>query len=106
MLSWIKKLFAKKCVKTGESDTVYVGNLAYSITKSHLETAFSVYGTVTATRVIRDRQTGRSKGYGFVTFRKAEHAQKALAMSGHDLRGRQIRVSLAKDKSQMQDSDE
>jgi cold-inducible RNA-binding protein len=76
---------------------LYVGNLSYSTTDESLNGAFSVFGTVSSARVIIDRETGRSKGFGFVEMASDEEALKAVAeMDGKDLEGRNLKVAEAK----------
>ena len=78
---------------------IYVGNLAYATTDEGLRSAFSQYGEVTAVRVVTDRMTGRSKGFGFVTMPDAAQAQAAIdALNGHELDGRTVRVNESQPK--------
>ncbi len=77
---------------------LFVGNLAFSTTKEDLEAAFAVYGVVTEVKIPVDRDTGRVRGFAFVTFEKQESAEKALALDGQDLNGRPIRVNVAQEK--------
>ena len=73
---------------------IYVGNLAYATTDDGLKAAFAAFGEVTAVRVVTDRMTGRSKGFGFVTMPDAAQAQAAIdALNGHELDGRTVRVN-------------
>ena len=73
---------------------IYVGNLAYATTEDGLKAAFAAFGEVTAVRVVTDRMTGRSKGFGFVTMPDATQAQAAIdALNGHELDGRTVRVN-------------
>ena len=73
---------------------IYVGNLAYATTDEGLKAAFAAYGEVTAVRVVTDRMTGRSKGFGFVTMPDAAQAQAAIdAINGHEIDGRQVRAN-------------
>ena len=77
---------------------LYVGSLAYGVTKEELNEFFSAYGEIKEATVIMDRATGQSKGFGFVTFSTSEAAQHALnEANGKDLKGRSIKVSLAKE---------
>ena len=79
------------------STKVYVGNLAFSATEKDLRDAFSPYGELTEVVVIMDRFSGRSKGFGFVTFANDENAEKAISeMNGKEVQGRAIKVSVAK----------
>jgi len=76
---------------------LYVGNLAYSVTSESLNTLFAQHGTVESAQVIMDRDSGRSKGFGFVEMSSSEEAQAAInAMGGQDVDGRQLKVSEAK----------
>jgi RNA recognition motif-containing protein len=76
---------------------LYVGNLSYDTTEDTLRTLFAEYGEIEAVRVITDRYTGRSKGFGFVEIATEEAAQKAIeALNGKSVDGREIRVDKAK----------
>lgn len=76
---------------------LYVGNLPFSINDESLHQYFSSVGTVETAKVIVDRQTGRSKGYGFVEMSSDEEAQKAIQeLNGKDNNGRPITVSEAR----------
>ena len=78
---------------------IYVGNLSYNTFDQGLGEAFSAFGQVVSARVITDRDTGRSKGFGFVEMSSDSEAQAAIAaMNGRDLDGRQIKVNEAEDK--------
>ena len=78
---------------------IYVGNLAYATTDEGLKSAFAAFGEVTAVRVVTDRMTGRSKGFGFVTMPDAAQAQAAIdALNGHELDGRTVRVNESQPK--------
>jgi len=76
---------------------LYVGNLSYGITDSALEQMFAAHGTVQSAQVIMDRDTGRSKGFGFVEMGSDQEAQAAIAaLSGKDMNGRALTVNEAK----------
>lgn len=78
---------------------LYVGNLSFSAEENELQQEFGAFGNVTDVKIIKDRETGRSRGFGFVTFDTIENAHTAVeAMNGRDVGGRQLRVSLAKSK--------
>lgn len=80
---------------------IYVGNLAFSATEDDVRKAFEAFGQVTSVSVIKDRDTGRSKGFGFVEMAEAEAAQAAIAgLNGKDLGGRPLRVNEAMPKNQ------
>jgi len=76
---------------------LYVGNLTYGVTDSTLEQMFAAHGTVESAQVIMDRDTGRSKGFGFVEMKTEQEAQAAIAaMNGKDFEGRALTVNEAK----------
>ncbi|RKY17109.1 MAG: RNA-binding protein [Planctomycetota bacterium] len=76
---------------------IYVGNLAYATTEESLRRLFEAYGTVSSARVITDRVTGRSRGFGFVEMPNDSEAQAAIeALDGSVLEGRRIRVNPAR----------
>ncbi len=76
---------------------LYVGNLSYNTSSSELEQLFGQHGTVQSAEVIQDRDTGRSKGFGFVQMGSDEEAQAAIAaLNGQDLDGRALTVNEAK----------
>jgi len=78
---------------------LFVGSLSFSTTDKELENAFSRFGTVTEAKVINDRDTGRSRGFGFVTFEEDTAAQAAIdEMNGKMLDGRTITVNEAQEK--------
>ena len=76
---------------------IYVGNLPYRVTKDEFIAFFSSCGTVEDAHLVSDRQTGRAKGFGFVTFDSADAAQAALKLNGHELQGRPVRIDLARE---------
>ncbi len=76
---------------------LYVGNLTYGVTDSQLEQMFAAHGTVQSAQVIMDRDTGRSKGFGFVEMGSDQEAQAAIAaMNGKEVDGRSLTVNEAK----------
>lgn len=77
------------------SKNLYVGNLSYNTTSDDLRKAFESYGEVTSASVVMDRETGRSRGFGFVEM--ANGADEAIsALDGADLQGRQLTVNVAR----------
>ena len=75
---------------------LYVGNLSYGIKSSDLEQMFAAHGPVTSAQVISDRETQRSKGFGFVTMNDQAELQKAISMfNGNDFNGRPLTVNVA-----------
>jgi RNA recognition motif-containing protein len=78
---------------------LFVGNLPYSVDDSDLEAAFSAHGDVVSALVVRDRETGRSRGFGFVEMATEEAAEVAVgALDGFELDGRRLRVNAAQPK--------
>lgn len=78
---------------------LYVGNLPYSVGASELQQLFEPHGTVTSAQVIADRDTGRSKGFGFVEMGSDQEAQAAIAaLNGKDIDGRPLTVNEARPK--------
>ena len=77
---------------------IYVGNLPWSVTDADLGKLFAEYGTVETAQVVTDRDTGRSRGFGFVEM-AAQHADQAIAkLNGHTIESRQLRVNEAQSK--------
>jgi len=80
---------------------LYVGNLAYSIRDEDLQQSFSQFGTVTSAKVMMDRETGRSKGFGFVEMGSDAEAQSAInGMNGQALAGRAVVVNEARPREE------
>ena len=78
---------------------IYVGNLAYKTTDDDLRALFSEHGEVTSARVVTDRVSGQSKGFGFVEMPDRDAAQKAIdAINGNDFQGRKLRVNESQPK--------
>ncbi len=86
--------------KTGAmAKKLFVGSLSWDTTDDGLQEAFAQFGEISEARVICDRDSGRSRGFGFVTFNDDEAADKAIAaMNGFQLDGRAIRVDVAQDR--------
>lgn len=83
------------------SSKIYVGNLPYSVTDASLKSNFGEIGSVSSARVMMDRETGQSKGFGFVEMASAELAQAAIkALHGVSVDGRSIVVSLARPREE------
>src|SRR3989344_7550167 len=83
-----------------DKNKLFVGSLPWSVNSDGLREMFAQYGEITEAVVITDRNTGRSKGFGFVTFVKEEDAQKALEMNGKEIEGRTIVVNMAKPREE------
>jgi len=79
---------------------LYVGNLGYSATDADLQQLFGAYGTVQSAQVINDRDTGQSKGFGFVEMNSSTEAEAAIAaLNGKQHDGRALKVNEAKPKT-------
>ncbi|KAF8012872.1 hypothetical protein BT93_I0898 [Corymbia citriodora subsp. variegata] len=82
------------------SSKLFIGGLSYGTDDMSLKEAFAGYGEIIEARVIMDRETGRSRGFGFVSFASSDEASNAIqGMDGQDLHGRRIRVNYAVEKS-------
>ncbi len=80
---------------------LYVGNLSYEVSNSDLETMFEPHGTVQSAQIIIDRDTGRSKGFGFVEMGNDQEAQAAIAgLNGQDQKGRALTVNEARPREE------
>lgn len=80
---------------------IYVGNLPFSFGEKELRKAFSSYGEITEAVVITDKYSGRSKGFGFVTFASDDAARTAIKeMNGKEVNGRELRVNEARAKEE------
>lgn len=78
---------------------IYVGNLSYKVSDNDLKETFEKFGEVTSAKVITDRDTGRSKGFGFVEMENDSEAQNAIDdLDGTEMAGRTIKVNKAKPK--------
>jgi len=76
---------------------IYVGNLSYQMTEDELREAFAAYGDVSEVKVLSDRETGRSRGFGFVEMPNQSEGEAAVAeLNGKDVGGRALRVNEAR----------
>jgi len=82
-----------------DKNKLFVGGLPWSVNNDSLKAFFDSYGEIVEAIVINDRMSGRSKGFGFVTFAKEEDAQKALEANGKDIEGRKIIVNVARPRA-------
>lgn len=81
---------------------LYVGNLAFSTTEEQLRTLFAQAGTVTAVDLIKDRNSGESKGFGFVQMSNQSELQQAIRMfNGYTLDNRELKVNIARPKEEV-----
>lgn len=80
---------------------IYVGNLPWSTTENDLRAAFEAYGTVSSVAIIKDRNTGRSRGFGFVEMDSSEEAAAAInALNGSEMEGRDLKVNEARPRTE------
>ncbi len=77
------------------SKNIYVGNLSWSATDEDLRSLFATYGNVLSAKVVEDRETGRSRGFGFVEMDSADAVQAIEALNGQNFQGRDLRVNEA-----------
>jgi len=83
------------------SNKLFVGNLSFNTTESDLNAAFGAHGTVTETNLMMDRETGRPRGFGFITMSSSDEAQNAItALNGKDMDGRALTVNVAKPREE------
>ena len=76
---------------------IYVGNLNYNLSEDELEKVFSSYGEVASVKIIRDKYTDQSKGFGFIDMANDADAQKAIdELNGTEVKGRELRVNQAR----------
>ncbi|HEV3081116.1 MAG TPA: RNA-binding protein [Gemmataceae bacterium] len=86
------------------ANKLYVGNLSYEVTDSDLQNLFVPHGAVQSAQVIMDRDTGRSKGFGFVEMDNNDQAQAAItALNGHEVNGRTLTVNEARPRQERGD---
>ncbi|CAH8334656.1 unnamed protein product [Eruca vesicaria subsp. sativa] len=85
-------------IRCMSSSKIFVGGISYSTDEFGLREAFSKYGEVVDAKIIVDRETGRSRGFAFVTFTSTEEASNAMQLDGQDLHGRRIRVNYATER--------
>ena len=78
---------------------IYVGNLSWEVTEDELRDEFAAFGEVKSARLITDRMTGRSRGFGFVEMMNNDEAKAAIAdLNGKDVKGRNMKVNEARDR--------
>lgn len=81
------------------SNKLYVGNISWGLDEGSLTDSFAAFGEVKSVKIIKDHDTGRSKGFGFVEMGNADEAQAAIDnLDGKDMDGRPLKVNIAQDK--------
>jgi len=83
----------------GDENKIFVGGLSWGTDDQGLRAAFEGFGDIVEAKVVNDRETGRSRGFGFVTFTSGDAVAKALSLNGTELDGRTIRVDKAASRS-------
>jgi cold-inducible RNA-binding protein len=97
----LRKAAVSRTVKRHMNSKLFVGNLSFNTTESDLSAAFAAFGTVTETNLMKDRETGRPRGFGFITMSSDEEAQKAIeGLNGKDMDGRALTVNIAKPREE------
>jgi len=82
---------------------IYVGNLSYGMSEDELRVAFGAFGEVSSVKILMDRETGRSRGFGFVEMPNQSEAETAIAqLNGKDVGGRALRINEARPREQQQ----
>ena len=80
---------------------IYVGNLSYGMSEDELRDAFSAFGEVSSVKILMDRETGRSRGFGFVEMPSNSDGEKAIAqLNGKEVGGRPLRINEARPREQ------
>ena len=95
---FIKKNRAAGDESLSVNKQVYVGNLSYRVKEHHLREFFSCFGEIEKLKIIKNHNSGRSKGYGFITFKKESFANSSLGYNGKDFEGRALVVRIARPK--------
>ncbi|XP_027330947.1 glycine-rich RNA-binding protein 3, mitochondrial-like [Abrus precatorius] len=91
---------AIRSMSSAPSSKLFIGGVSFSTDEQSLREAFSKYGEVVDARIIMDRETGRSRGFGFITYSSVEEASSAIqALDGQDLHGRRVRVNYANERT-------
>ena len=82
---------------------IYVGNLSYQMSEDELRDAFGAFGEVSSVKILMDRETGRSRGFGFVEMPNQSEAETAITqLNGKDVGGRALRINEARPREQQQ----
>lgn len=80
---------------------IYVGNLSYKISSTQLEDTFAEFGEVASAKVVEDRESGQSKGFGFIEMPSAEDAENAIqSLNDQELDGRRLKVNVAREREE------
>jgi len=96
VILFIRLARRRRASSSQQNEQIYIGNLPYRANERELRDYFSSYGQIVDVRVVKDRRTGRSKGYAFITFSSAREANKSLVLHGTEMDGRSMVVRIAK----------
>jgi len=98
MLKFLKKIFFPKATvhNLPQNNELYIGNIDYKVSYHDLKKTFGECGEIVSLKVIKDSQTGKSKGFGFIRYKTVKDAKKALKLNGMQLKSRKILVTFAK----------
>jgi RNA recognition motif-containing protein len=100
-LCWVINCLEEVIIWSTDKVNIYVGNLPYQTTQDDLRAQFEQYGAVESVNIIQDRETGRSKGFGFVVMPDSTAAQKAIdSLNDKDLGGRKMKVNEARPRAE------
>ena len=77
---------------------IYVGNLPFQVTEDQLRPIFSAHGEIRGIELIKDRETGTLRGFGFIEYASEEQAKSALILNGHQLNGKTLKVNIAQER--------
>ena len=83
-----------------QNTKIYVGNIPYSTSEDDLRTHFDQFGIIEDLKIITDRETGRSRGFAFITYSSGSEAQQAIGFNGQTFQGKALTINLAKERSQ------
>jgi len=86
-----------------QHNKIYVGNLSYTTTETELKVAFSEFGEITDLKIITDRYSGDSKGFGFIADDNNVSTQKFIGFNGQDFQGKRLTVNIAKERERQSD---
>ena len=87
-----------------QKNQIYIGNLSFSTEENDLEQNFKKYGDIIEIKIPTDRETGRKRGFAFITFSSSSEANSALVMHDKELDGRKIRVNIAQGKKEFRNN--
>ncbi len=87
------------------TNKIYIGNLPYDMEEVALKTAFTQFGEIVDVKIVKDRESGKSRGFGFITYSSPEDARNALVMGGQLLQNRKLFVKFARERQNYRSTD-